>query len=80
MFGLKDAYFYFIAFRISLIKFFKKIYFTSNRYNKSLLTKVPSQVYFNPNPFLLSIISPFKAHSFKVSEINPNNFWLEKKK
>ena len=79
MFGLKDAYFYFIAFRISLIKFFKKIYFTSNRYNKSLLTKVPSQVYFNPNPFLLSIISPFKAHSFKVSEINPNNFWLEKK-
>ena len=79
MFGLKDAYFYFIALRVSFIKFFKKIYFTTNRYNKSLLTKVPSQVYFNPNPFLLTIISPFKAHSFKVSEINPNNFWLEKK-
>ena len=79
MFGLKDAYFYFVALRISFIKFFKKIYFTSNRYNKSLLTKVPSQVYFNPNPFLLTIISPFKAHFFKVSEINPNNFWLEKK-
>ena len=79
MFGLKDAYFYFIALRITFVKFFKKIYFTSSRYNKSLLTKVPLQVYFNPNPFLLSLISPYKANSFKVNEINPNDFWLEKK-
>ncbi len=79
MFGLKGAYFYFIALQVTFIKFFKKIYFTSKHYNKSLLTKAPVQVYFNPNPFLLSIVSPFKEKSFKISEINPNDFWLNEK-
>ncbi len=79
MFGLKGAYFYLVAVQITLIKLIKKIYFTTNRYNKSLRSKVPISVYFNPNPFLLSIISPFKRKSFKFNEINPNNFWLENK-
>ena len=35
---------------------------------------------FNPNPYLLAIISPYAERSFKISEINPNNFWLEKNK
>ncbi len=80
MFGLKDAYFYLVAIQISLIKFFKKIYFGTNYYHKSLISKVPAQVIFSPNPFLLSIISPFRGRSFKISEINPNDFWLEDKK
>ena len=54
MFGLKDAYFYFVALRISFIKFFKKIYFTSRHYNKSLRSKIPLQVFFNQNPFFLN--------------------------
>ena len=77
MFGLKDAYFYLVALQVSLIKFLKKIYFTSRKYNKSLKSKTPTQVYFNPNPFLLSIISPYKKKLFKINDINPNNFWLE---
>ena len=40
MFGLKGAYFYLIALQITIIKFFKKIYFTSNYYNKSLQSKL----------------------------------------
>ena len=79
MFGLKGAYFYLVAIQITFIKFFKKIYFTSNRYNKSLKSKIPSQVYYNPNPFLLSIISPFTKKSFQMDNINPNDFWLEGK-
>ena len=77
MFGLKGAYFYLVALQVSLIKFLKKIYFTSRKYNKSLKSKTPTQVYFNPNPFLLSIISPYKKKLFKINDINPNNFWLE---
>ena len=42
-------------------------------------TKIPTQIYFSPNPFLLSIISPYKKKSFKISEINPNEFWIERK-
>ena len=80
MFGLKGAYFYFIAVQITFIKFFKKIYFTTDHYNKSLISKIPKQVYFSPNPFLLSIISPYTKGSLKINEINPNNFWLDERK
>ena len=79
MFGFRDAFFYLIAFQVTLIKFLKKIYFTTNYYNKSLKSKIPNQVYFNPNSYLLSIISPYTNESFKVGEINPNEFWLENK-
>jgi uncharacterized heparinase superfamily protein len=80
MSGLKSVYFYFIACQITLIKFFKKIYFTSKNYNKSLEAKTPQQVYYNPNPFLLSIITSYTGQSFKISEIDPNIFWIEDRK
>ncbi len=79
MFGLKGAYFYLVAIQITFIKFIKKIYFTSTRYNKSLKSKIPTQVYFNPNPFLLSIISPYKKKLFKINDVNANEFWIERK-
>ena len=80
MSGLKSVYFYLIACQITLIKFFKKLYFSSKNYNKSLESKTPQQVYYNPNPFLLSIITSYKNQSFKISDIDPNIFWLEDKK
>ena len=76
MFGLKGAFYYLVAIQISIIKFYKKIYFSTDYYYKSLQSKIPTQVYFNPNPFLLSIVSPFKKKLFEMNEINPNNFWL----
>jgi len=79
MFNLKSIYFYFLALQISLIKFIKKIYFSTNFYNKSLRSKTPEQFYFHPNPFLLSSITNYKKYSFKISEIDPNVFWLDKK-
>jgi len=80
MFGLKSVYFYLIAHQITLIKFFKKLYFSSKNYNKSLESKTPQQVYYNPNPFLLSIITSYNNQSFKISDVDPNIFWLENKK
>ncbi len=79
MIGLKGAYFYFVAIQITFVKFLKKIYFSSNYYNKSLISKIPIQVFFNPNPFLLSIISPYTKKSFKINKVNPNDFWLKNK-
>ncbi len=80
MFGLKSVYFYLIACQITLIKLFKKIYFSSKNYNKSLESVIPQQVYHSPNPFLLSIIKTYKKQSFKINEIDPNIFWLEDNK
>ena len=80
MFGLKSVYFYLIACQISLIKFFKRLYFSSKNYNKSLESITPKQIYYNPNPFLLSIIAPDNNKTFKISDFDPNIFWLESKK
>ena len=79
MFNLKSIYFYFLALQISLVKFLKKIYFSTNYYNESLVSETPKQFYFYPNPFLLSSITNYKKYSFKISEIDPNLFWLKKK-
>ena len=69
MFGLKSVYLYLIACQITLIKFFKKLYFSSKNYNKTLESQTPKQIYYNPNPFLLSIITPSNYQTFKISEI-----------
>ena len=79
MFGLKSAYFYLVALQVTFVKFFKKLYFSTSYYNNSLNSKIPIQVFFNPNPFLLSLISPYTKKSFNLSEVSPNDFWLEKK-
>ncbi len=80
MFGLKSVYFYLIAYQITLIKFFKKLYFSSKNYNKSLESQTPQQVYYNPNPFLLSIITSYRNQSFKINDLDPNIFWLDDEK
>ncbi len=80
MFGLKSVIFYLIACQITLVKFFKKLYFSSKNYNKSLQSITPKQIYYNPNPFLLSIIAPSNDQTFKINDIDPNIFWLENKK
>ena len=45
MISLKTAYYYFLAVKINFTKFFKKIYFTTGFYKKSLITKVPNQFF-----------------------------------
>ena len=79
MLNLKSAYFYFLAIYINLIKKLKKTYFTTKYYNRSLTSKTPQQLYFYPNPFLLSSFTHYKNFSFKVSNLNEKMFWEQKK-
>ena len=73
--SLKAAYFYFFAVKILLVRFIKKIYFSTNFYNNSLKTKLPGQLYFYPNPFLLSSFVNEKMFNFKLSNVNIDIFW-----
>ena len=77
MLNLKSAYLYFLAIKISILKFIKKLYFTSSYYNKSLQTKKPEKFYFYPNPFLLSSFTNHKNFSFKISNIDQEMFWKD---
>jgi uncharacterized heparinase superfamily protein len=79
MLNLRAVYFYLLAVRIIFVRFIKKIYFTTNFYNKSLKTKTPSQLYFYPNPFLLSSFIDHKIFSFKLSKINIDTFWTKRR-
>ena len=75
MFSFKAAYFYFLAVKILLARFVKKIYFSTNFYNKSLKTNLPEQLYFYPNPFLLSSFVNQKIFAFRLSKVNVDTFW-----
>ena len=75
MSSFKGAYFYFLAVKILLVRFVKKIYFSTNFYNNSLKTKIPEQLYFYPNPYLLSSFVNQKLFTFELSKINNETFW-----
>ena len=75
MISLKTAYYYILAVKINFIKILKKIYFTTGFYKKSLLTKVPSQFFFFPNPFLMSFFSNYKKFAFQINNLDPDKFW-----
>ena len=82
MFSFKGLYFYFLAIKITITKISKKIYFTTNYYNKSLKSKIPKQFYFYPNPFLLSSFTNYKNFSLKIENVDPETLWekrLQKK-
>ena len=76
MISLKTAYYYVLAVKINFIKIFKKIYFTTGFYRKSLITKVPNQFFFFPNPFLMSCFSNYRKFAFKINDLDPNRFWF----
>ena len=77
MISLKTAYYYILAVKINFIKIFKKIYFTTGFYRKSLISKIPSQFFFFPNPFLMSCFSNYRKFAFKINDLDPNKFWLQ---
>ena len=77
MISLKTAYYYISAVKINLIKIFKKIYFKTGFYKKSLISKVPNQFFFFPNPFLMSSFSNYRNFAFQIDSLDPNKFWNE---
>ena len=75
MLSFKTAYFYFLAVKIILLRFLKNIYFSTDYYNNLLRTKLPEQLYFYPNPLLLSSFINQKIFTFKLSKIKIDTFW-----
>ena len=78
MISLKTAYYYILAVKINFTKTIKKIYFTTKFYKKSLISKVPSQFFFFPNPFLMSFFSNYRKFAFQTNNLDPNNFWTQR--
>jgi len=65
---LKNAYLYFLSLRKLIFKSIKELFFSTNFYNKLLISAIPSRFFFYPNPYLLSPLLNHKSFLFKISK------------
>ena len=83
MLDLKNVYLYFLSLKKLIFKLIRELFFSTNFYNKLLISAIPSRFFFYPNPYLLSPLLNHKSFLFKISENDIDNFWnenLKKKK
>ena len=75
MLNFKNVYLYFFSFKRILYKSLREFFFLTKFYNKSLNSAVPTRLFFQPNPYLLSPLFNHENIIFKISKENIYNFW-----
>ena len=71
---LKNVYLYFLSLRKLIFKSIRELFFSTNFYNKLLISAIPSRFFFYPNPYLLSPLLNHKSYLFKISKNDIDNF------
>ena len=79
MLDLKSVYLYFLSIKKITIKSIREIFFSTNFYNKLLVSENPSRFFFYPNPHLLSPLLNHKDLLLKISKFEANYFWNNSK-
>ena len=74
---LKNVYLYFLSLRKLIFKSIRELFFSTNFYNKLLISAIPSRFFFYPNPYLLSPLLNHKSFLFKISKNDINNYLNE---
>ena len=63
----------------SIIKLFsinlKNYYFSSNFYNKKLVTFVPDRIFYTPSMYLASSLTSTSQDFYKIANTNPESLW-----
>ena len=78
MVDLKSIYLYFFSLRKLTFRFLREFFFLTSLYNKTLNSQIPSRVFFQPNPYLLTPLLNYESFIFKVSKESIYNFWEKK--
>ena len=78
MLDLKNVYLYFFSIKRLILRSLKEFFFLTDFYNKSLNSQIPSRLFFQPNPYLLSPLFNHESFVFKVSKESIYNFWNKK--
>ena len=73
---LKSIYIYFLSVKKLTLRLIKEFFFSTNLYNKLLDSKIPSRLFFYPNPYLLSPLLNHKDLLIKISDEDVKNFWM----
>ncbi len=76
---LKNVYLYFLSLKKLSSKLFREIFFSTNFYNKLLISENPARLFFYPNPYLLSPFLNHKSFLFKITKDDVENFWNKNK-
>tara|TARA_B100001029_G_scaffold179584_1_gene189721 strand:- start:1430 stop:3076 length:1647 start_codon:yes stop_codon:yes gene_type:complete len=71
----RNSYLYFLSLKKIASQSIIKLFFSTNFYNKLLISKNPSRFVFYPNPYLLSPLLNHKSFLFKISENDADDFW-----
>ena len=72
---LKDTYLYFFSIKKIFFRSLKEFFFLTSFYNKTLNSEIPSRLFFQPNPYLLSSLFNHESFIFKISKESIYNFW-----
>ena len=73
---LKSIYIYFLSVKKLTLRLIKEFFFSTSLYNKLLDSKIPSRLFFYPNPYLLSPLLNHKDLLIKISDEDVKNFWM----
>ena len=76
----RNVYIYFSSLKKIIIKTIKQLFFSTNFYNKLLISKSPTRFFFYPNPYLLSPLLNHKSFLFRIPENDIDSFWKQNSK
>ena len=78
MFKISTVFSYLLKFKEEFFNQFRKAYYRTNWYRKTLESKLPDQFSYFPRSYLLSSFVNQNNNLFKISNINTENFWSQK--
>ena len=75
MYRLKSIKLYFFSIlKLSSLSF-RNFYFSSNYYNKKLITFVPDRIFYNPSTHLCASLTTVSSDFYKITDASPESLW-----
>ena len=75
MYSLKSIRLYFFSIlKLSFLSF-RNCYYTSNYYNKKLVTFIPNRIFYNPSSYLSASLTNINSDFYKITNNSTNLLW-----
>ena len=75
MYSLKSIRLYFFSIlKLSFLSF-RNYYYTSNYYNKKLVTFIPNRIFYNPSSYLSASLTNINSDFYKIKNTSPKLLW-----
>ena len=75
MHRLKSIQLYFFSILKLFFLSFRNYYFTTDYYNKKLVTFIPERIFYNPSTHLSASLTTISNDFYKITETSPNLLW-----